>query len=513
MKLIKAWILNVLPGSIMVLTLLMVTVLNDCSWVAAATTNTARSKWIQENLIRPAPNLVFIVTMNKEMLEKAGKNDHSLTTEQDYGQMDEEALLQERSAHPLQAAVAIALYHRLQSSGEYDRANQLVSQTLGTLLAGLEKEQDNWQFVKEALRIYQAVQQQQKAVKLLENFLEINPENVNALLGLADLETVFANFAAARKHIDTAYRLAPKKTDVYIAEFLYQLHFGLLKLNKIPSPSDTVDSSAAVAFFKKADLEHPDIDAPEMLQHSLEVLQIFYTVLVDNLDRFREKSAFSFALDSGQQKVLTQSQIYFQEVLKQNTPDQNPYLSKLILFMTAILENERKHTEDLYGELAAMAVADNNIHRLMGISDLSMALYPEAITHLNRSIALNDNINDRLMLAGLYAENKQPLLSLQTLLEYKGTLSADFLIHRLGYALLAGKESLAIDMYRRSKTFKALWQNPLFAYYAVIVQVLQGRPEQAETILRSLAKQQQYYENGKEFVHSFASPKSSLTGE
>jgi tetratricopeptide (TPR) repeat protein len=458
-------------------------------------------QWLQNMLIKPSPNLIFIVTVNKEMLEPQPGPGGKTVPSVDYSEMTDDLLNKYIERNALEADGYIQMYQRLQRAKKYEQSNQVLSLALTRILGGLEKDSTNWQLVKEALEIYQAVNQKGKGKKLLATFLEINPDNTKALLALANVEILTSDFAGARTHIDKAYELSPLDTDLYISEFLYQLYYGLVELNKMPDRSKPVIMPIATDFFIKADKDNSSLETPRMMEHGLQVLQVFYSVIFREIDRFKSNTSFDFVLDDQLTKTAAEAKTYFQQAVRKK--ENNLYFSKLFLLMIAIVENDQRTANLLYKDLVLHSAADNNLHRLMVINDISKARLHEAINHLTASITLHDNIEDRLMLAGVYQMANNSSLSLKTLMDYRGELSREILVHRLGYSLLAGDSSFAVGLYQNYRKIKPLWGDPLFAYYAVIFELLQGKDAEAKNILQSLPLNTVFYTNAEGFAREF----------
>ena len=352
--------------------------------------------------------------------------------------------------------------------------------------------------------VYDPIDYKTMTKEKLKVHISINPpkkNNLNALLSLANLEILSADFKNARLHIDSAYSLEPLNTEIYLSELLYQLYFGLLQLNTAMNDNKHAVLSFSGDFFIQAEAEHPDFEIPKTIHHALNVFQAFYTVIFRHIEQFKQRKTFKFILDERLIKSTRDSKQYFLKLIHKK--HSNDYFSQLCLLMIAVIENDTLSTKKYYQQLSSHPESDNNLHRLMTISLVSQANFSQAIKVLNVSVTRNDNINDRQMLASLYSFKRNQHQALKVLMDYEGKVTQSLLIDRLGYTLLTGDFVAANQLNQQYKNYPALLQQPQFIYYSLIIELLNGNQESVHTHLKSLSNSNKLYVSGQNFIDYF----------
>lgn len=94
---------------------------------------------------------------------------------------------------------------------------------------------------------------------------------------------------------------------------------------------------------------------------------------------------------------------------------------------------------------------------------------------MTRSIQVQDNIEDRLMLASLYDEAGDTDSSFRTVFQYSGKPNGDLLIARFGYALKAGNINEATEIHQGLKNIGPLAKRSDFSYYSGVLELLRGK--------------------------------------
>jgi len=124
------------------------------SGLAQAAISEGDLQWIREQLIKPKSNLDLIITVNKKMLDPPAAHDRSSGSIIQYSTMSNEELEKEINTNKPKAEASIEAYRRLQRINKSKEVRRLLSLTLRRILSDLEKDDDNWQLVEEALSIY-----------------------------------------------------------------------------------------------------------------------------------------------------------------------------------------------------------------------------------------------------------------------------------------------------------------------------------------------------------------------
>lgn len=331
--------------------------------------------------------------------------------------------------------------------------------------------------------------------------LEQQPDNTEALLALANHEVLAANFDSARARIDQAYAIQPDLSEVYLSELLYQLYDGLIKLSSAAPTSPTL-LPVSYDFLTKAQQQHPELEAPQIIEHGLRILQAFYSTIFDHVEQFKQRQPFDFKLSDQLSGQLADSEAFFRTLLQDNQQDH--YISAYFLLIAAIIRNDSDAAERYYQLLATNPATDNNLHRLMMLGDMAQANFTRAIARLSSSIELADNINDRIMLAKLYALNQQPALSLSVLMDYSGRPNADLLIQRLAYAILSGNRDASRALYKGYKGIPALQKSADFQYYAMVIALLIDERGHANEHFKHIAESRLYGASAQAFMDFFS---------
>lgn len=338
----------------------------------------------------------------------------------------------------------------------------------------------------------------------LKQLISENPSEQNnpyALLALANSEILSADFSHARININKAYTISPKTTDIFLSELLYQLYEGLILLSQNIDDSDKLTLMISTDFLAQAEKEHTDYEVPKIIHNGLNVLKVFYSVIVRNIERFKQRTAFEFFLDKDLHQLVNTSKTYFQSLL--NNDNFNPYFSKLCLMMLAVIENDIKSINFYFNALRMLPEVDNNLYRLMTISDISQAHFAKAIVHMKASIEVKDTIDDRLMLASLYSLKSEQNKALKVLKNSGAKATPELLIHQLGYTLLSGDFISANHLYQDYRQNPVLMQSSQLLYYALIIELLNEDYGQAGRYLQALSNSEELFNNAQIFIDHF----------
>ena len=460
---------------------------------ALADDNKNIPEWTQQHILAPQANLVFIVNIDKQMLVndaikiKPGVNDIN------YSKLSDDEIKIKISEQPYKAEPYIQLSRRLLRQNNYKQSDQVLNIALQRMLGELDKNSHQWHLVEEIMKIYQFAQENRKSKKLLQTFIADNPDNIDALLTLANLDILSGHFEKARINIDKAYRHKPERVEVYISEFLYQMYKGFLKLNDSVGHSEHVIMTVSTEFLEKAISDNPSIETPGMVLHALTVLQVFYTEIFENIDSFKHNRAFEFSVGEQWLDSLNQTKNYLQQRIGENKDTQ--YLDHFLLLMIAIIENKQNIAQEQFDVLVSNHISNNNVYRLMLFSYLSRQQMLKAVEVMEQSIKHNDNLEDRLILATLYHKVEKTSNSLTLIREYNGKQTLEAYIHQLAYALLGGEYEYAISLFEQLKDFNAIWKQQEFIYYAAIIALLKGEKEMASNYWNKLTKESDYYQN------------------
>lgn len=457
--------------------------------------------WLTGNIMKPEANMIFIMKIQKNMLDldrlpaedKSKKNEALPNNEEDIRKY---ILSHESEAEPF-----IRLYTILNSSGRRNEALKILSTGLTNILGQLNKEPGNLALVNEAIEIYQAANEVKKAKKLLSYFLELNPKNADALATLANLEILTMDMHAARSHIDQAYALDPSVIGIYVAEALYAMYKGLIALNNQTDSSWTRSLSISTLFLEKAEQEHPEVEAPRLARHGLKLFEIFYSAVIRHTGDFKRLEPFKFVLDTQEIKQLKESEAYFQGRLNANK--KNIFYPQKCLVLVAVIKGDLETARAIYKKARLSPCVDNDLFRLMSIGEVMQVRFQDAITHMIRSLQVQDNMDDRLMLASLYDEAGNADSSFRTLMQYTGRPDGTLLVARFGYALKAGKIKDATEIYQGLQSIGPLAKRHDFRYYSGVLELLQGKREEARQTLKMLPEEGRFYENVQAIQNHF----------
>ncbi len=457
--------------------------------------------WLIRNIKRPEAKMMFIMTLEKAFLDLDNLPGDASLKKEPLPPENEADLKKQILAHKYEAGPYIRLYTMLRNKGRHDEGIKTLSKGLENLLERIERENGNLDLVNAAVEIYQVVNQLGNAKKLLTYYLESNPRDAEALIAIANLETVTMDPVAARNHIDQAYAIDPSLINIYVAEGLYAIYQGLIAFSNQTDSANPMPLSIPTRFLEKAEQEHPGLAAPLLVRHGLELFQIFYAAVFRHADDFKRLKPFRFSLGAEEKKRLEQSRAYFEKLCRENK--KNDFYLKKCLVLAAVMEGDLKTARIVYEKTRLSPGVDNDLFRLMAIGEVMQVRFRDAIAHMEKSIQVRDNIDDRLFLASLYAEAGQPERSFQTLIRYAGEPDQNLLIGRLGYALMAGRITEAARLHERLKNIDAFSGQPAFKYFSGVVQLLQGERHSAVQVLKTLPEQDRFYESAFKIIKHF----------
>lgn len=461
---------------------------------AGATVSKEDRLWLIENLIKPDAQLTFLVTVDNGMLTPGEKE---ITSQEipDYSGMTNDEVNKAVEANSLQAEGYIHLNRRLQAEGKYSESVDILRLGTKRLYAALDEDPDNWQLAQEIQKLHRSVHQTGKARSLATAFLGKNPKHFEAMLDTAKMDIVAGDFDAARARIDQAYPLAPKEVDVYMTEFLYQLHQGQVAISQMKAYTDTLVWPLDTVFLMKATKENPNFITPQITIHGLKTMQIFYSMVLRNFSKLGRIDPFDFVLEKEFKQSLDESKAFFQNAKKKQGV--SPYFRDLCLLMAAIVENDLVSAEKIFTRMRQGTVPENDPHRLMLIGFLSKGKIARAIESLKAGFNQHDTVADRLMVAWLYQQDDDYNAGLKTVMEYQGPLAPVLLVHRIGYGFLSDEPRAGIQLFHEYRKLKTLWEHPLFVYYGVVAEALSGNSEQAAKLLESFSPKTSWYKSGE----------------
>ena len=460
---------------------------------ALADDNKNIPEWIQQHILAPQANLVFMVNIDKQMLVNGAIKTEPSVYDKNYSKLSDDEIKIKISELPYKADSYIELSRRLQRQNNYKQSDQVLNIALQRMLGELDINSHQWHLVEEVMKVYHFAQHTSKSKKLLQTFIEHNPDNIDALLALANLDILSGQFEQARINIDKAYKHNPERVEVYISEFLYQMYKGLLNLNDSIGHSKHAIMVVSTEFLEKAVSANPSIETPEIILHTLTVLQIFYSEVFENIDSYKNNRTFKFSVGEQWLASLNQSKNYLEQRIGENKDTQ--YLERFLLLMIAIIENNHQIAQEQFDGLVSKHISNNNVYRLMLLNYLSRQQILKAIDVMEQSIKHHDNLEDRLILATLYHKVEKTSNSLTIIREYQGNQTLEAYINQLAYALLAGEYEYAISLYEQLKSLNAIWKRQELLYYAAIIALLKGDRDMVSNYWNSLAKASDYYQN------------------
>jgi len=457
--------------------------------------------WVIRNIMRPETQMMFLMTIEKDMMDLENLPDGESSKGEASLPDNEEELKKYIGLHKYEAEPFIRLYTIIRDNGQHDEGIRILSIGLTNILERLNKEPNNLELANEAVKIYEAVNELKKAKALLSYFVELNPKNADAFVTLANLETLTMDMRAARSHIDQAYALEPSLINIYVAEALYELYKGLIALNNQTDSSKPMSLKISTQFLEKAEQEHPEVEAPRLARHGLALFQIFYSAVMRHTEDFKRLEPFKFVLEAQEIKQLKESKTYFQKKLNANKKN-DLYLQKCLV-LAAIIEGDLETARSIYKKARFCPYVDNDLFRLMSIGEVMQVRFQDAITHMTRSIQVQDNIEDRLMLASLYDEEGDADSSFRAVFQYSGKPNGDLLIARFGYALKAGNIKEATEIHQGLKNIGPLTKRSDFTYYSGVLELLRGKREMAKQTLKAVPEKGRFHESVQTILKHF----------
>ena len=446
--------------------------------------------WLTGNIMKPEVNMIFLMEMGEKMLDLDKLPGGETTKGEEKLPENEVEIKKYILSHKYEAEPYIRLYTLLACQKRHNEAIEILTGGLSTILKNLKTESHNLDLVKEAIAIYEAVDAIEEVKALLSYFVKVNPKNASAIVCLAMYETVTMDIRAARSHIDQAYALEPSLIDIYTAETMYALYQGVIALNSMTGKPSLLISTR---FLELAEQEHPELEAPRLARHGLELFRILSSAIIRHTDDLKSLQPFKFVLDDQDKKQLKESKAYFQKLLIANK--KNDFYINKCLIIAAVIEGSQETALTMYDKVRFYPCADNDLFRLMSIGELTQARFENAITHMIRSIKLHDNIDDRLLLARFYYETGNSDTSFKTLIQFAGTPDEKLLLGKFAYALITGKIKEAIVLHQSLITIEHLGKRSDFSYYSGVLQLLQGKREMAKQSFKTLPEKNRFHEN------------------
>jgi len=313
-----------------------------------------------------------------------------------------ETLLQKHEKDNKNLTLLIDIYFAYKAKNEAATGFPYLQKAYGIAMELYEMNPSNLELVEQLTTMLIEVNRLPDLPALWKDYTDRNPQVAKGWAKLAVYQAQLLDTLGVKTSIDKAFELDADEPELYVAA-LTELVYGLiLKIQREPSASVEADLS----FFRKALSRKPDAEMVKMGYHTAKLIELFYTVILNNTESFSNNKSFVFSLDEKQKVTFAELEKAFKAILNNNKIN-NKYIALKSLLVLEVLKGTPEMATAYLEESKKYFDADAELYKFLCFGYLPKRNFKEAIPLLKKATELSPNYDDLFALARLYYENHE----------------------------------------------------------------------------------------------------------
>ena len=456
------------------------------SSAAAQGLSPEEEKWLSEEVLPPSTNLMFQMNVSRSLLRINEKRDVKPKTELPNTVEELNAYIAE---HPFEVKAYKKRFQMMIVSDDHQAALAGLQKGLDEYLSAMEVHPDSFELVLRAHEFFYLVGARDQVINLTRVFLEKNPRNAEAHAFLAMQMGLLGDLDKSREHVGLAYAADPLLEDVYVSEWMFQWMQGMLKANE----DEEMELATELKFLEKAQREHPDLRAPNIVMHTLVVTQALIQGVLIHQDDFVEQNAFQFNLPASTIERVDVALAYFRKLLKKKA--KNPYFIQKCLALGYVLKADMKAANKIYEAARKTGPQDTDIYRIMTIAAVTEADFLKAAAYTKESFAINPSQENLLLYARLLSDGGQPHAAVEAIRNAENGVGLPMDMALVAYLVKSGDWAGADKLMERCTGGYAEPYESNYRYISAIMELRSGDRELTKAYLIPMKENGHYEES------------------
>jgi tetratricopeptide (TPR) repeat protein len=313
-----------------------------------------------------------------------------------------EVLLQKQEKDNKNVALLIDIYFAYKAKNEAATGFPYLQKAYGIAMELYEMNPSNLELVEQLGTMLVEVNRLPDLPALWKDYTDRNPQVAKGWAKLAIYQAQMLDTVGVKISIDKAFELDSDEPELYVAA-LTELVYGLIL--KMQRESSTI-VEADLSFFKKALSRKPDAEMVKMGYHTAKLIELFYTVILNNSEGFSNSKSFVFSMNEKQKITFAELEKAFKAILSNNKIS-NKYIALKSLLLLEVLNGTPDMATAYLEESKKYFDSDAEIYKLLSFGYLPKRNFKEAIPLLKKATDLSPNYDDIFALARLYYENNE----------------------------------------------------------------------------------------------------------
>jgi len=311
-----------------------------------------------------------------------------------------EGMLKKLEKDKKNIGLLLDVYFAYKAKNEAATALPYLQKAYGIAMELYELNPSNLELVEQLSTMMIEVNRIGDVPNLWKDYTERNPMVAKGWAKLGVFQAQMLDLAGCQYSIEKAFDLDPNEPELYVAA-LGQVLFGIfVSMQQNPDSSPKADLS----FFKRALSQKPESEMVKMGYRTAELVEVFYAVMLSNVEGLSQNKPFELSLTDNQKTVIAELEKAYKLALNDKKII-NKYIVLKSLLVLEVLKGSPEMGQAYLEESKKYIDADSLIYKFLSFGYLPKRRFADAIPLLKKATELSPSYDDLFALAKLYFEN------------------------------------------------------------------------------------------------------------
>lgn len=322
-----------------------------------------------------------------------------------------ESLLKKYEEEKKDVQLLMDIYYAYDRKQDPQSGMPYLQRAYGLAMELYELNPSNLELLDKITAMMIAVKRQPDIIGLWKDYTERNPTVAKGWASLAIYQAQVFDTLGCKLSLHKAFELNPEESEIYVAALI---DVGYKLLMKLQAESDISTIKADLSFYEMALASNSNSEFVKTAYNTAKLIEIFYTVLLSNIDQFSGDKSFKLELTDIQKIEWAELEKEFKRQLKDDKII-NKYMMLKGLLVLEVLRSEPDLGKVYLEEAVKIIDTDADLYKILSFGYMPLRKYQNAIPPLKKATEILSNYDDMFALAKLYFENHETDKSMEVL--------------------------------------------------------------------------------------------------
>jgi tetratricopeptide (TPR) repeat protein len=294
------------------------------------------------------------------------------------------------------------IYFAYKAKNESDKALPYLQKAYGIAMELYELNPSNLELVEQLSTMMIEVNRMGDVPNLWKDYTVRNPQVAKGWAKLAVFQAQVLDTIGLQLSIARAFELDADEPELYVAAISQVLVGIIVNMQQNPNSSPKADLS----FFKRALSQKPESEMVKMGYYSAQLIELFYAVILNNIEELSGNKAFDLKLTENQKITIAELEKAYKQLLN-DKKIVNKYIVLKSLLVLEVLKGSPEMGQAYLEESKKYIDSDALIYKFLSFGYLPKRKFADAIPLLKKATELSPSYDDLFALAKLYFENSE----------------------------------------------------------------------------------------------------------